>query len=98
MLIIFVRMMGIEPTRLTATDFKSVMYYQFHHIRIVEPRIIEIPTRTLQVFIAILGTCDPKLKDLYTGFEPVTISGELPELSPSIAVYQFRQYKSFCTL
>lgn len=53
------------------------------------------PPRTLQVFIASLGTCDPKLKDLYTGFEPVTISGELPELSPSIAVYQFRQYKSF---
>ena len=30
-----VRMMGIEPTRLTATDFKSVMYYQFHHIRML---------------------------------------------------------------
>ena len=74
------------------------MYYQFHHIRIVEPRIIEILTRTLQVFIAILGTCDPNLKDLYTWFEPVTISGELPELSPSIAVYQFRQYRSFLYL
>ena len=31
----------------------------------VEPRIIEIPSRILQVFIASLGTCDPKLKLLY---------------------------------
>lgn len=38
-----VRVAGLEPARPKAGDFKSPVYYQFHHTRIILKRTIDTP-------------------------------------------------------
>ena len=45
--LILVREEGFEPSRLSATDFKSVMCYQFHHSRI---QISELLLKSSQIW------------------------------------------------